>query len=99
MPARSTALMCTNTSREPSLGVMKPKPFWVLKNFTVPVAIVAISFGELRFRLLAPKANCRLGDRNIRIFEGCLDQRLKGQRQQGRSKKTSFQQGLAYLEL
>src|SRR5262245_16435546 len=32
--------MCTNTSREPSLGVMNPKPFWVLKNFTVPIAMV-----------------------------------------------------------
>src|ERR1700741_1302221 len=41
MPARSTALMCTNTSREPSLGVMNPKPFCVLKNLTVPVAMMA----------------------------------------------------------
>jgi hypothetical protein len=41
--------MCTNTSFEPSLGVMKPKPFWVLKNLTVPVAIVA----PLRYALLA----------------------------------------------
>src|SRR6516164_7686947 len=41
MPARSTALMCTNTSLLPSLGSMNPKPFWVLKNFTVPVAILA----------------------------------------------------------
>src|SRR4029077_15140160 len=39
MPARSTALICTNTSFEPSLGVMNPKPFWVLKNLTVPVAM------------------------------------------------------------
>src|SRR5262245_13087593 len=41
MPARSTALMCTNTSLLPSLGWMNPKPFCVLKNFTVPVAIMA----------------------------------------------------------
>src|SRR5215813_1215789 len=41
MPARSTALMCTNTSLLPSLGSMNPKPFCVLKNFTVPVAIMA----------------------------------------------------------
>src|SRR5690349_3432639 len=41
MPARSTALMCTNTSFEPSDGVMKPKPFCELKNLTVPVANVA----------------------------------------------------------
>src|ERR1700687_4514749 len=40
MPAFSTAEMCTNTSLEPSSGWIKPKPFWVLKNFTVPVAIV-----------------------------------------------------------
>src|SRR5262249_4597838 len=32
---------CTNTSLLPSLGSMNPKPFWVLKNFTVPVAIMA----------------------------------------------------------
>jgi hypothetical protein len=31
--------MCTNTSFEPSSGWMKPKPFWVLKNFTVPTGI------------------------------------------------------------
>src|ERR1043166_771121 len=39
MPARSTALMCTNTSFDPSAGWMNPKPFWLLKNFTVPVGI------------------------------------------------------------
>jgi hypothetical protein len=42
MPARSTALMCTKTSREPSLGVMNPTPYWVLKNFTVPVAMIVV---------------------------------------------------------
>src|ERR1041385_6754850 len=42
MPARSTALMCTNTSFDPSLGWMNPKPFCELKNFTVPVAIMAL---------------------------------------------------------
>jgi hypothetical protein len=41
MPARSTALMFTNTSLLPLLGAMNPKPFRVLKNFTVPVAIMA----------------------------------------------------------
>src|SRR5271154_7063150 len=41
MPARSTAEMWTNTSFPPSCGWMKPKPFWELKNFTVPVAIPA----------------------------------------------------------
>src|SRR5689334_5484127 len=39
MPARSTAEMCTNTSLPPSLGWMKPKPFWPLNHLTVPVDI------------------------------------------------------------
>src|SRR6185295_1954646 len=39
-PARSTAVTCTNTSFEPSLGWMKPKPFCALNHFTVPVAIL-----------------------------------------------------------
>src|SRR5437660_11297521 len=42
MPARSTALMCTNTSFDPSVGWMNPNPFCELKNFTVPVAIMAL---------------------------------------------------------
>jgi hypothetical protein len=33
--------MWTNTSEPPASGVMKPKPFWELKNLTVPVAILA----------------------------------------------------------
>src|SRR5271156_6848925 len=41
MPARSTAEIWTNTSFPPSCGWMKPKPFWELKNLTVPVAIPA----------------------------------------------------------
>src|SRR5262249_56094044 len=40
-PARSTALMWTNTSLPPSLGSMNPKPFWRLNHLTVPVAILA----------------------------------------------------------
>src|SRR5687767_4550782 len=32
---------CTNTSG-PSSRLMKPKPFWSLKNFTVPVAIPSL---------------------------------------------------------
>src|SRR5262249_38899720 len=39
IPARSTALMCTNTSLPPSSGWMKPKPFWILNHFTVPCVI------------------------------------------------------------
>src|SRR6201994_4260300 len=38
-PARSTALMCTNTSLPTSFGWIKPKPFWPLNHFTVPVGI------------------------------------------------------------
>jgi len=38
-PARSTALMWTKTSPDPSSDVMKPKPFWSLKNFTVPTVM------------------------------------------------------------
>ena len=37
-PACSTAVACTNTSLEPSSGVMKPKPLALLKNLTVPVS-------------------------------------------------------------
>ena len=40
----STAEMCTKTSFDPSLGAMKPKPFEVLKNFTVPVVIYVSSY-------------------------------------------------------
>jgi len=39
IPARSTALMCTNTSLPPSSGWIKPKPFWPLNHFTVPCVI------------------------------------------------------------
>src|ERR1700749_4714543 len=39
MPAASTAVACTNTSLPPPSGAMKPKPFEVLKNFTVPIVI------------------------------------------------------------
>ena len=40
-PARSTALMWTNTSLPPSSGRMKPKPIVALNRFTVPVVILA----------------------------------------------------------
>src|ERR1700694_3209383 len=42
MPARSTALMCTNTSLPPSSGAMKPKPFVALNHLTVPVVILLL---------------------------------------------------------
>src|SRR5690349_18557192 len=52
MPARSTAEMCTNTSGPPASGWMKPKPFWPLNHFTVPVAIFVVPF---RTSVLTPK--------------------------------------------
>src|ERR1700682_4851866 len=39
--------MCTNTSFEPSSGWIKPKPLVVLKNLTVPTAIMA-SLSDIR---------------------------------------------------
>src|ERR1700722_5034194 len=41
-PARSTALIWTNTSLPPSSGWMKPKPFVALNHLTVPIAIDAV---------------------------------------------------------
>src|SRR5262249_16044394 len=42
-PARSTAVTCTNTSRPPSSGLMKPEPRSALKNLPVP----AMAIGKL----------------------------------------------------
>src|SRR4029077_5116338 len=39
-PARSTAVMCTNTSRPPSSGLMKPYTRSPLTNLTVPVIAI-----------------------------------------------------------
>src|SRR6185437_4825072 len=64
MPARSTALICTKTSLEPSLGVMNPKPFWVLKNLTVPVAIAA-SLHRLLREMWTNSSSVRV---DIRVF-------------------------------
>src|SRR3979409_1009692 len=52
MPARSTALMCTNTSLPPSSGVMNPKPFVSFTHLTVPVAI--FNFSKMRNCALCP---------------------------------------------
>src|SRR6266478_3754796 len=41
MPAASTAVAWTNTSLAPPSGEINPKPFDELKNFTVPVAMIA----------------------------------------------------------
>src|SRR5690242_5647699 len=43
MPAASTAVACTNTSLPPPSGAIKPNPFAVLKNFTVPMVISLLS--------------------------------------------------------
>src|SRR5260221_10935571 len=40
-PAASTAVAWTNTSLPPPSGAIKPKPFEVLKNFTVPTAMIS----------------------------------------------------------
>src|SRR5439155_9429795 len=64
MPARSTALICTNTSREPSVGWMNPKPFCVLKNFTVPVAIVVSLLACLKLS----RSRERTAGSNIRVL-------------------------------
>jgi hypothetical protein len=45
IPARSTALMCTNTSWLPSSGWMNPNPFWLLNHFTVPCVITTCLSG------------------------------------------------------
>src|ERR1700723_459305 len=55
MPARSTALMCTNTSLPPLSGWMKPKPFVALNHLTVPVVIV-----------LSPRCANALGPHDLR---------------------------------
>src|SRR5580704_13373611 len=41
MPAASTAVAWTKTSLPPPSGELKPYPFAVLKNLTVPTAMVA----------------------------------------------------------
>src|SRR6478672_3934672 len=64
MPARSTALMCTNTSFEPSVGWMNPKPFWLLKNFTVPVGIGS----SLLDTPVNPDARGSRGGQSIRVL-------------------------------
>src|SRR6266581_6746920 len=56
-PARSTAVMCTNTSRPPSSGLMKPYPRSLLKNLTVPV----VAIGKLLSPMLLPRRPPRRG--------------------------------------
>src|ERR1700730_10662813 len=37
MPAARSADTCRKTSRLPLSGTIKPNPFWLLKNFTLPI--------------------------------------------------------------
>jgi hypothetical protein len=46
VPAASRALAWTNTSFDPSSGVMKPNPLATLKNFTVPAILIAPSLSR-----------------------------------------------------
>src|ERR1700733_6035264 len=48
---------CTNRSRPPSSGVMKPKPFSSLNHLTVPVGIVELS--SVARKVLLPRRMCR----------------------------------------
>src|ERR1700733_6146898 len=48
MPARSTALICTNTSLPPSSGWIKPKPLVALNHLTVPVDILLLQDAHKR---------------------------------------------------
>src|SRR5674476_612379 len=89
MPARSTALMCTNTSFEPSLGVMNPKPFCVLKNLTVPVAIVT-TFASYAACVEMRSNDHRLCDRNIRVY-GCIVKRPQTGSAARQNQKLKFQ--------
>src|SRR3979411_957772 len=66
MPARSTALMCTNTSLPPSSGAMKPKPLVALNHLTVPVVI--LSSPKMRECAMCPRAS-RAG---LIRFQRCL---------------------------
>src|SRR5579872_4670159 len=54
MPAASTAVACTKTSLPPPSGAIKPKPFEVLKNFTVPIVIATSCMNSV-------SAECRNG--------------------------------------
>src|SRR4029079_12421912 len=54
-PACSTAVMCTNTSRPPSSGLIKPYPRSPLKNFTTPVCAI----GKLLSPLLRRRPHAR----------------------------------------
>src|SRR5690242_20232967 len=69
---------------------MKPKPFWVLKNFTVPVAIAAIPCMNCVESELSPK---RFPPRRSKHpdFQGVLKSGHSRAAQQGELKKQLFQ--------
>src|SRR5262245_26114351 len=75
MPARSTAVMWTNTSGPPLVGWMKPKPLCELKNFTIPVAaMLGLLLSDAERRLPA-RATSR--EPHVR-FRRCLGKRPSG---------------------
>jgi hypothetical protein len=83
MPARSTALICTNTSAPPASGWINPKPFVALNHFTVPVAMMRSSgIGRDRSRtLIRCKARARaIGPHGRDRFEEFRSRRRSGRR-------------------
>jgi hypothetical protein len=63
---------------------MNPKPFWVLKNLTVPVAIVTIlAYTLLALRFAQAVIACAI---ETSEFRGALLSALKGAAQQGITK-------------
>src|SRR2546423_10758417 len=69
-PAASTAVACTNTSLPPPSGEMKPKPFCVLKNFTVPIIDCSL-MTQIEFR---QSRMLERGDKHLVIREVRLSQ-------------------------
>jgi hypothetical protein len=78
MPERSSDEMCTKASFPPPSGEMKPKPFSVLKNLTVPVVILNSFFLGGRPRCGRPGAVAagKEGERS-RKAPKTVDMRLK----------------------
>src|ERR1700737_337429 len=60
--------MCTKTSFEPSVGWMKPNPFWTLKNLTTPCGMLA---SGLRAKRMFRHAD-RRSKTAIRVFRSVL---------------------------
>src|SRR6266568_8378925 len=88
MPARSTAEMWTNTSFPPSCGSMKPKPFWELKNLTVPVAMAASTENAE-----GASACCTLFRSLTSEFDVVFGRALVGQKQEQAKSRTNTYMG------